>query len=239
MLDTFKDIKLHNLKIPFDLNNKLMLIHSYQLAKRLAKMGNHVGGARMLIRVSANISQFPHTKVNILTSAVAECTQAGLKQAAYKTSCTLVRPEYIDSVPPKFKKKVEAIARKPVKVEEEVEGLSPCPHCQFEIYETCLDCPKCKNNIPFCIASGKHMELKEWSECPSCKMCANYTDFKKVLEAEPICPMCEQQVHPMSVKLSEDATADFKALVNLMKDPPGEDEDEEGNDSDDNDMLNN
>lgn len=56
LLDTYKDIKSHNLKIPFDLNNKLMLIHSFQLGKRLVKMGNHLGAARMLNRVSKNIS---------------------------------------------------------------------------------------------------------------------------------------------------------------------------------------
>lgn len=83
LLDTFKDIKTHNLKIPLDLNNKLTLIHSFQLSKRLIKMGNHMGAARMLIRVSNNISQFPNSTVNILTTTVAECTQAGLKKAAY------------------------------------------------------------------------------------------------------------------------------------------------------------
>ena len=56
LLDTYKDIKQHNLKIPFDLNYKLMNFHSFQLAKRLVKMGNHMGAARMLIRVSNNIS---------------------------------------------------------------------------------------------------------------------------------------------------------------------------------------
>jgi WD repeat-containing protein 19 len=56
LLDTYKDIKLHNLKIPFDLNSKLATIHSFQLAKRMVKMGNHMGAARMLIRVSKNIS---------------------------------------------------------------------------------------------------------------------------------------------------------------------------------------
>jgi len=39
-------------------------------------------------------------------------------------------------VAPKFKKKVEAIARKPVKTEDDPEALSPCPHCSFEIPET-------------------------------------------------------------------------------------------------------
>lgn len=74
LLDTYKDIKTHNLKIPFDLNNKLMIVHSFQLAKRLVKMGNHLGAARMLVRVSKNISMFPATVVNILTTTVAECT---------------------------------------------------------------------------------------------------------------------------------------------------------------------
>lgn len=37
----------------------------------------------LLLRVGKNISQFPSTSVNILTTTVAECTQAGLKQAAY------------------------------------------------------------------------------------------------------------------------------------------------------------
>jgi len=48
-------------------------------------------------------------------------------------------------------------------------------------------------------------------------MVARYSEFKKVLEAEPVCPMCEQQVPPMSVKISDDSQAEFKALVSLMK----------------------
>lgn len=99
-------------------------------------MGNHVGAARMLVRVSNNISQFPNSTVNILTTTVAECTQAGLKKEAYNWSCILVRPENIDQVAPKFKKKVESIARKPVKVEDDPEALSMCPHCKFQLPES-------------------------------------------------------------------------------------------------------
>jgi WD repeat-containing protein 19 len=241
LLDTYKDIKMHNLKIPFDLNYKLMNFHSFQLAKRLVKMGNHMGAARMLIRVSNNISQFPSTKVNILTTTVAECTQAGLKQAAYQFACILVRPEYLNDVNPKFKKKVEATARKPVKVEDDPEPLSACPFCQFQIPETQLECPQCKNNLPFCIASGKHMTLSDWTNCPHCKMCANFSDFKRVLEASPECPMCEAHVPPMSIKISDDPQADFKALVTLMKDPTETKEEGEENggdlDSDDEELL--
>jgi hypothetical protein len=58
-------------------------------------------------------------------------------------------------------------------------------------------------------------------------MCANYSQLKRVLEAEPICPMCEASVPPMSVKLSDDSTADFKALVALMKEQVAEDEEKD------------
>jgi WD repeat-containing protein 19 len=94
-------------------------------------MGNHMGAAKLLNRVAKNISQFPATTVNILTTCVAECTQAGLKKAAYTQSVILVRPEYIDQVNPKFKKKVEAIARKPVAGDDPPDTLTPCPHCNF------------------------------------------------------------------------------------------------------------
>merc|ERR1711935_368143 len=132
--------------------------------------------------------------MGILTTTVAECTQAGLKQAAYQFAATLVRPEYINEVNPKFKKKVEATARKPVKIDDEIETLTPCPFCQFTIPASQLECPNCKHNLPFCIASGKHMVVSDWSNCPGCGMCANYSDFKKVVEATQECPMCEIKI---------------------------------------------
>jgi WD repeat-containing protein 19 len=105
-----------------------------------------------------------------------------------------------------------------VKQEDDPEGVSPCPYCKFDIPETRLECPNCKNNIPFCIASGKHMVIKEWCSCPACKMPAIYPDFKRLLENEPVCPMCEQNVPAMSITLASDPEAEFKALTALMKD---------------------
>lgn len=80
------------------------------------------------------------------------------------------------------------------------------------------------------------MVVSEWSSCPSCKMVANYQDFKRVLESEPTCPMCEEPVPPMTIKISDNAEGDFKALAALMKDPTEKKEDGEGGgdlDSDD------
>ena len=48
-------------------------------------------------------------------------------------------------------------------------------------------------------------------------MPAIYSDFKRLLEADPTCPMCEQQIEPMSVKISDDSLGEFKSLVAMMK----------------------
>ena len=37
----------------------LMLLHSYVLVRPLTKIGDHLSGARMLIRVAKHISRFP------------------------------------------------------------------------------------------------------------------------------------------------------------------------------------
>ena len=76
------------------------------------------------------------------------------------------------------------------------------------------------------------MTLSDWTNCPQCKMFANYTDLKRVLEASPECPMCEAQVPPMTIKISDDPQADFKALVTLMKDPTETKEEGEENGGD-------
>lgn len=163
----------------------------------------------------------------IMTTCIGECAQSGLRQSAYQWACVLVRPENFSQVPPKFKTKIESTARRPVKTEDEPEPLSPCPFCKFEIPESRLDCPSCKNNIPFCLASGKHMIVSDWSQCPECKMACIYTEMRKMLEKDPVCPMCEKNVTPMSVTISQDPEAEFKALASLMKDSGNQEEGDE------------
>ena len=78
------------------------------------------------------------------------------------------------------------------------------------------------------------MVLTDWSSCPQCKMCCNYTDMKRILESEAVCPICDKPVQPMSVTISNNAEAEFKALVELMKDS-GPSADEKGEDDQAND----
>lgn len=170
-----------------------------------------------------------------MTTCVGECAQAGLKQIAYQWACVLIRPENLNQIPPKFKTRIESIARRPVKVDDEPESLAPCPYCKFEIPEYRLDCPGCKHYLPFCAASGKHMILSEWSSCPKCSMCTNYSEMKKMTEFEPVCPICDAQVAPMSVTIADDVQSEFKAFSELLRDsgPSKEDEEENEEEGDD------
>jgi len=229
-LDTFKELRQSKTRISFNLNNKLMLVHSFILAKRLIKLQDHLGAARLLVRVSNNISQFPSNVANILTSTVAECVKSGLKEAAFNWSCVLARPEHRNNIPEAFKKRVMNIARHPVTEQDGPDNVTPCPYCRFEIPDYLLDCPKCKNFLPFCVASGKHMTLQSWSQCPECKLPCRYESMRKVLENDPTCPMCNKVVPPDNLRISSDPEADFKTLTALMKDsgPEQDDQAEDG-----------
>ena len=75
-----------------------MLLHSYVLVRPLTKMGDHLAGARMLVRVAKHISRFPMHIVPIITSTVIECHRAGLRASAFEYATMLMRPEYAPDV---------------------------------------------------------------------------------------------------------------------------------------------
>lgn len=60
----YQELKQNNIKIPFEMYTNLMLLHSYILVRLHVKRGDHIKGARMLIRVANNISKFPSRKCN-------------------------------------------------------------------------------------------------------------------------------------------------------------------------------
>ena len=76
--------------------------------------------------------------------------------------------------------------------------------------------------------------MHDWSQCPNCKMCCNFSEMKRVLEAEPLCPMCKTAVPAMNITISNDPQQEFRQLMDLMKDSgPQADEEEEKEGSDD------
>ncbi|XP_034146932.1 WD repeat-containing protein 19-like isoform X2 [Esox lucius] len=98
----YTELQTQKIRIPAEMNTNLMILHSYILVKIHVKRGDHLKGARMLIRVSNNISKFP---------SLIECHRAGLKNSSFSFAAMLMRPEYRNKIDPKYRKKIEAMVR--------------------------------------------------------------------------------------------------------------------------------
>uniref|UniRef100_A0A3P8UWS2 WD repeat-containing protein 19 n=1 Tax=Cynoglossus semilaevis TaxID=244447 RepID=A0A3P8UWS2_CYNSE len=199
LFSMYTELQAQKIKIPAEMVTNLMILHSYLLVKIHVKRGDHLKGARMLIRVSNNISKFPAHVVPILTSAVIECHRAGLKNSAFSFAAMLMRPEYRNDIDPKYRKKIEAMVRRPDTSELE-EETTPCPFCGCQLPQNELLCSSCKNNLPYCIATGRHMLKEDWSVCPHCEFPALYSQFTLLLETESVCPMCSESLNVKQVK---------------------------------------
>ncbi|XP_053110027.1 WD repeat-containing protein 19 isoform X2 [Hemicordylus capensis] len=212
LFSMYSELKTQKIKIPSEMATNLMILHSYILVKIHVKCGDHMKGARMLIRVANNISKFPSHIVPILTSTVIECHRAGLKKSAFGFAAMLMRPEYRNKIDLKYKKKIETMVRRPDTSETE-EPTTPCPYCEFLLPECELLCPGCKNNLPYCIATGRHMVKDDWTACPHCDFPSLYSEFRNLLQNESTCPMCSEKVNIVSLKKIADYTPYLKPEV--------------------------
>uniref|UniRef100_A0A3Q3W5I8 WD repeat domain 19 n=1 Tax=Mola mola TaxID=94237 RepID=A0A3Q3W5I8_MOLML len=201
LFSMYTELQAQKIQIPAEMATNLMILHSYLLVKIHVKRGDHMKAARMLIRVSNNISKFPSHVVPILTSSVIECHRAGLKNSAFGFAAMLMRPEYRNKINPAYRKKIEAMVRRPDTSELE-EETTPCPFCGFELPQNELLCISCKNNLPYCIATGRHMLKEDWSVCPHCEFPALYSQLTLLLETETVCPMCSETLTVSHVKKS-------------------------------------
>ena len=59
LFSMYQELKQRKIKIPTEMATNLMILHSYILVKIHVRRGDHMKGARMLIRVANNISKFP------------------------------------------------------------------------------------------------------------------------------------------------------------------------------------
>ena len=91
-----------------------------------------------------------------------------------------------------YKRKIEAIVRKPGDKTDLDEPETPSPFDpNARVAETCLECPSTRNTIPYCAATGRHIVLQDLTMCPSCSFPALFSEFTKMVEAEGMCPMCQ------------------------------------------------
>ena len=195
LLDTHRELVAHGRQPPAELARALALLHSYVLVKPHVKLGDHGTAARLLARVAKSISRFPAHVVPILTSTVIECARAGMKAAALEHAMTLMLPANRPAVAEAYRRKIETIVRKRDLAGEVEEPQSPCPFCGAAGRVSDLQCAECQNVIPYCIASGERMTLKDCGRCPSCRFPAKLGPFRRVVEAEEgVCPMCTQGV---------------------------------------------
>ncbi|XP_077157824.1 WD repeat-containing protein 19 isoform X1 [Paroedura picta] len=212
LFSMYSELKSQKIKIPSEMATNLMILHSYILVKIHVKYEDHLKGARMLIRVANNISKFPSHIVPILTSTVIECHRAGLKKSAFGFAAMLMRPEYRNKIDLRYKKKIEAMVRRPDTSEIE-EPTTPCPYCEFLLPECELLCPGCKNNLPYCIATGRHMVRGDWTVCPHCDFPALFSEFRNLLQSESSCPMCLEKINIVSLTKIVDCTPYLKLEV--------------------------
>jgi len=199
LFNMYQELISNKIAIPWEMSNNLMVLHSYTLARLHVRRGDHLRGARMLLRVANNISKFPSHVVQILTTAVIECHRSGLKNSAFTYAAMLMRPEYRKDIDEKYKKKIEAIVRKPQRTEE-TEKSSRCPYCTNEVPESELYCSQCKNSLPYCIATGYHIVPSDLTACPLCKFAATKSEFLKLVEDGVVCPMCVETVAASDIK---------------------------------------
>ncbi|KAH8876682.1 WD repeat-containing protein 19 [Schistosoma japonicum] len=204
-----------------------MLVH--------VKNGEHLHGARMLIRVSESISKFPAHIVPILTSTVIECQKAGLKSASFSYAAMLLRPEYRDKLDVKYRRKFETLVRRrdlksDGSVDQStnvllnspnhynVESSTPCPSCGSPLLETSLYCTECRSTIPYCVITGYHVVKNDFSICPGCHFPALYSEILKYVEncSTPICPMCNTNLSRDTIRRLVDSNQILSQWINSL-----------------------
>lgn len=216
-----------DVRVPSALVGSLELLHSYVLARRLVKSGDHEGAARLLLRCVDDLSRFEFNATAVLTMTVVECHRAGLKRSATEFARALMDDEHREKIDGKLRRNIEALVRRPGKTEKEQE-TAPCPVCSFALGAWESDCPSCKTHLPRCVVTGRHMVLDDWSSCPRCNWPALFSHLGRMVEENPSCPMCEQTVARGTPQLTKDPAAVLQKWVSqtARKPAPGKDEDE-------------
>ena len=148
-----------------------------------------------------------------------------MKKSAFTYGSMLMRPEYKSQLSEKFKPKIIKLVRRPVDTEPD-DNVSPCPYCRLSLPNYRLDCPQCHNHLPYCIASGRHMTLTDWTSCPDCKFPALHSVLtSQIAKGQSACPMCTAELTEGSLlKLTE-----FDAKVALTAKAQKDAEDKENN----------
>ena len=218
LYNTIHELELKDTYVPQQLRQMFVVLHSYQLVKKLAKRGDHEGTARLLLRVVKNISKFPKHQVRILISTIIECQKSGLKNSAYEWATYICsNPDFKKELEEsKFKNKIQTIIRRPNR-DEKPEEMSPCPISGEMIVQTELSCPTTKDALPMCVVTGRHMEIDDWCFCPATNLPCLYSEYVRYLTAEQGSAVenMEGMVDALASKEGEEKTGRKKGLASF------------------------
>ncbi|GMR42999.1 hypothetical protein PMAYCL1PPCAC_13194, partial [Pristionchus mayeri] len=195
----YKELHVKGMRVPKDMDDLLMYIHSYLITKRLIQRNEMKYAARMLLRTAANISLFPKHATTILTSTVVICVKAELPHTALKHAKTLMSPDHRPKIDQRYAKKIEQLVRKgpptSFATAAEAEPSSPCPFCSKQVVNSTLICEHCKSRLPYCIVTGRHVLSDDFAVCPHCDFpCIKTEIIKDMKSSNYTCPMCEESV---------------------------------------------
>ncbi|GMT20667.1 hypothetical protein PFISCL1PPCAC_11964, partial [Pristionchus fissidentatus] len=199
LLQMYRELHLKGMRVPTEMEDLLMFIHSYLITKRLIQRNEMKAAARMLLRTAANISLFPKHSTTILTSTVVICVKAELPHTALKYAKMLMTPDHRPKIDQRYAKKIEQLVRKGAPsgttAQSETEQSTPCPFCNKQVVGTVLNCEYCKSKLPYCILTGRHVVADDFAVCPSCDFPAIKSEMIREMKSSTYtCPMCEEPV---------------------------------------------
>jgi WD repeat-containing protein 19 len=186
--DLINQLKKHGVPVSNEMRQNLMLVHSYLLVKT-HKDENKVIAALLLRRLSRFVSKFPMHATNLLIMGVVECSRCGMRKSAFEIATKLLQPEYVDTLKPDMKSKIQTTVRRKDMSEIE-EEKSPCPACGAEVPISELACGNCKSTLPFDSFTGMHMRRDDWCECPNCHAPASFA----TMQVQKKCMFCGSDV---------------------------------------------
>lgn len=82
-----------------------------------------------------------------------------------------------------------------------------CCLCQAPGAAYDLQCDACQSSVPWCVATGRRMQLHDWTQCRHCLFPASLAALQGFVGAAGACPLCEGALEVASLPLLEDPLA--------------------------------
>ena len=101
---------------------------------------------------------------------------------------------------------------------------TPSPYApQREVPVVDLVCPVTKNDLPWCVVSGYHMNLSDWCVCPNSKLPALYSKYKEYIQrGANVDPVLGKPIRASDLILVEDPKSLLKSFDGSTKSDDGD-----------------